>query len=82
MPRTFREATDLLGLSMEELADALGGISKQSVKQARLDPSASGYRSPPSGWETVVAKLARERGGELERLAEDLEEADRVERAG
>ena len=31
------------------------------------------YRSPPPGWEKAVAKLARKKGGELVKLAEELE---------
>ena len=36
----------------------------------------SGLRLPtftPAGWEKAIAKLARERGGELVKLAEELE---------
>ncbi len=72
MTRSFKEAGDLLCLSIQELAAALDA-SPQSVKQARLDPEKDGYRTPPAEWEKVLAKLARERGGELERLAEELE---------
>ncbi len=33
----------------------------------------AGYRQPPAGWEKAIAKLARERVGELVKLAEELE---------
>ena len=49
------------------------GIGVQTVRQARMDPTATGYRSAPDGWEKAIAKLARERAGELVTLAEDLE---------
>ena len=44
------------------------------IRQARLDPASSSYRRPPAGWESAIAKLARERAGELVKLAEELEE--------
>jgi hypothetical protein len=68
----FREAMDALGLSAPEAAAALG-LQPQTVRMMRMDPSAAGYRRPPEGWERVLAKLARERGGELAQLAEQLE---------
>jgi len=40
---------------------------------ARLDPEGSSFRRPPDGWEKAIAKLARERAGELAKLAEELE---------
>ena len=69
---SFKEVMDLLGLSAGAAA-AIFGVTTQSVRQARLDPSAGGYRPPPKGWEKTLAKLARERGGELAKLAEKLE---------
>ena len=48
-------------------------IGVQTVRQARMDPTAAGYRSPPAGWEQAIAKLARETAGELMKLAEELE---------
>jgi hypothetical protein len=38
-----------------------------------MDPSSANYRRPPDGWEKAIAKLARERAGELLGLAEELE---------
>ena len=70
----FREAMDLLGLTAVEAAKELE-VSPASVRQARLDSEASGYRSPPPGWEGVFARLARERCPDLKRVAElDAEE--------
>ena len=45
--------------------------SVQTVRQARMDTGAAGYRPPPQGWEKAIAKLARERAGELVKLAEE-----------
>ena len=71
MPRTFREATDLLCLSAVELAE-LFDRPAQTVRQMRLDESHPNYRRPPEGWEKVLEKIARKRGGELTKLADEL----------
>ncbi len=47
-------------------------MSAQTIFQARLDPSKSGYRSPPGNWQAAIAKLARQRAAELLKLAEEL----------
>jgi hypothetical protein len=49
------------------------GVSVQAVRQARMYPQAEGYRSPPAGWESAVARLARARAAELVKLADELE---------
>jgi hypothetical protein len=74
MSEAFRDATDRLTntVSLADLAKELG-VSHGLLRQARLISSASSYRSPPAGWEAAVAKLARERGGELLKLADDME---------
>jgi len=71
----FREATDTLTKSCPTLADLAktAGVSPGLIRQARLDPKASSYRNPPEGWEVAIAKLARQRAKELERLAKELE---------
>lgn len=71
---TFKEATDLLGVSTVELAERLG-VSVALVRQARLGPESGGHRQPPAGWEAVVLEVARERQGELARLVSALEGA-------
>lgn len=70
----FKRATDrLIGtVSLADLAEELG-VSHGLLRQARLRTSASSYRSPPPGWEKAVAKLARERGGALIELADELD---------
>jgi hypothetical protein len=72
---TFQDATSRLmagGVTLQELADELD-VSLQLIKQARMDPSAASSRRPPAGWAKAVARLARERSGELAELASQLE---------
>lgn len=70
----FREAIDRLGerVTHEQAARALG-VSVASVRQYRLSPDANAHRSPPRGWATVLARLARSRVRELNELANELE---------
>jgi hypothetical protein len=72
----FRKATDELTASdtHEDVAVSLG-VSVQSVRQARLEPSSPSYRNPPTGWRPALASLARRRAARLEELADQLEEA-------
>ena len=71
----FRMATDRLTRGCPTLADVAGeaGVSAGLIRQARMDPKASSFRNPPLGWELVLAKLARKRSRELEKLAGELE---------
>lgn len=64
----FREAMDAVGVTAVELGRELG-VPAQSIRQARLDPEAPGHRRPPKGWEAVLARLAREKCGDLKRVA-------------
>jgi hypothetical protein len=70
----FKDATDeLIGrVTLPEIAAACGA-SVNAVERARMDPKGSSYRNAPPGWEIAVARLARERGGDLLRLADALE---------
>lgn len=70
----YREATDQLmaRTTLEELAAELG-VSVQTMKQARLAPTAAGHRSPPPGWEAAVARVARRHGAALAALADQLD---------
>lgn len=72
----FREAIDRLGerVTHEQAAEALG-VSVASVRQYRLGTDAKAHRSPPRGWQRVLARLARQRGSELQALADYLDEA-------
>lgn len=69
----FKKATEELmaGMTRGEIADALG-VSEATVRQARLDEATKAHRNPPEGWETKVAKLARQRADRLVRLADRL----------
>jgi hypothetical protein len=73
---TIGDAIDKLGarVTHEEIARALG-VSVASVRQYRLSPSAQAHRSPASGWQKVLARLARQRGKELKALAARLEKS-------
>lgn len=69
----FKEATDALfeQTTHEDLASALN-VSIALIRQARLHPDASAYRSPPRGWELAVLKLSEKRASHYEKLAERL----------
>ena len=69
----FKTATDVLGISAPDLAREFG-LQPQTIRQMRLAPTAASYRSPPANWEVVVARLARDRGVELQGLVERLEQ--------
>ena len=69
----FLEATDALlqALSQREIAEALG-VSLASVRQARMNANAKGWRSPPKDWCAVLIRLAAERADYYLRLVEQL----------
>jgi hypothetical protein len=73
MSINFRKATDDLFdvVTHEELASALG-CSIATVRQARRSEGTASYRSPPKGWETVVAKVAEQKIEKLKRLVSKL----------
>jgi hypothetical protein len=68
----FRESMDRLCLTASE-AGELFSASVQHVRQMRLPPENPGHRPPPDGWRPTFARMARQRGGELLRLADELE---------
>jgi hypothetical protein len=70
----FKTATDRVAgcISHAEIAEA-AGVSVQTIRQARLDPSAPGHRPPPAGWREVLAQLARERSRHLATFSEEIE---------
>jgi len=70
----FKAATDRMTgqVTHADLAGELG-VSLPSIRQARLGSDAEGYRSPPPGWQSAVASLARKRAQELLERAEELE---------
>lgn len=75
----FKAATDQLitRVTLPEIAVACGA-SVNSIERARMDPESGSYRSPPPGWELAVARLARERSGELQSLAASMEKQYRA----
>lgn len=71
----FRTAANIIGeqITTADMAEALG-VSSHSIRQARLQEGAPGYRKPPEGWQKAFARLARERCRELGRLADELDQ--------
>lgn len=73
----FKTATDRLSaakITADDIAEAFG-VVRNTIARARLDPSSPAYRSAPENWEPVLARLARERGLELLKLADELKTA-------
>lgn len=72
----FRDAVDRIREcpTREEIAGAIG-VSIHSVIQAMLPEGSQGRRPAPAGWQAAVAKLARQRSAELQKLAEQIEKA-------
>ena len=68
----FKTATDFLGLPASELAEACG-LQPQTNRQMRLAPGSASFRSPPEGWHKVIARLAKDRRKELQKLVEAME---------
>ena len=71
----FKEASDRAirtCITLADIADVFP-VPHQSLRRARLHPDTDSYRRPPDGWESAIAKLARERAAELVKLAEELE---------
>jgi len=70
----FNKATDELmgGLTRADIAKGLG-CSLSSVRQAKLGEGNAARRSPPQGWESKVATMAKKEGERLLRLSKALE---------
>ncbi|MGH7573663.1 MAG: hypothetical protein ACREM1_00820 [Longimicrobiales bacterium] len=71
----FVQATDRLmaaGITLQEMAEALG-VAHNTVRVARLDPASPSYRRPPAEWRRVLSRLAWGRGGDLMKIADQLE---------
>lgn len=73
----FKTATDRVAgcISHAEIAEA-AGVSVQTIRQARLDPSAPGHRPPPAGWRAFLAYVVRRRASELIKYADELASED------
>ncbi len=70
----FKDASDRLTecVTFSRLADTLG-VAENTILRARMDSKNPNARAAPAGWVQAIAKLARERAGELVKLAEELE---------
>lgn len=66
MERLKRAVTD------DEIAAATG-VSTNTIRRTRADPSTRNYRPPPLAWEPKLASLAEERATELLKLKAELE---------
>lgn len=71
----FRTAANILGrqVTTADMARALN-MSPHSIRQARLQEGAPGYRKPPDGWREALLQLAEERDSELADLIAALRE--------
>ena len=71
----FKTASDRATAPCITLADIAQAceVSDNTIRRARLKQGGDSYRSPPKGWEQVVAKLARARALDLLQLADQLE---------
>jgi hypothetical protein len=65
MERLKRAVTD------DEIAAATG-VSTNTVRRTRADPSTRNYRPPPADWRIALARLAGERAQELLNLKDHL----------
>ncbi len=70
----FRDASDALtaSVTLSRIAETMG-VAGNTVLRARMDRDNPNSRPAPAGWEKAIAKVARERAGELVKLAEELE---------
>jgi hypothetical protein len=59
------------GTPLQELARELG-VSRGWLAHSRLASSNPQHRPPPDGWETAVAKLARQRIDDLKKMVAGL----------
>lgn len=66
MERLKRAVTD------DEIAAATG-VSANTIRRTRADPSTRNYRPPPANWRTILARLAQQRVQELLELKAELE---------
>lgn len=71
----FKSALDGLCVKVDhgDVAKALG-VSVQTVRQARLDPTGKAHRNPPPDWNSALIRLAEERVWHYRELIEKLRE--------
>jgi hypothetical protein len=70
----FVEAVEQLkrAVTDAEIAAATG-VSTNTIRRTRADPSTRNYRPAPANWKPVLARLARSRARQLWELAQVLE---------
>jgi hypothetical protein len=66
MERLKRSVTD------EEIAAATG-VSANTIRRNRADPTTRNYRPPPAGWQRALARLADRHAEALLKLKSELE---------
>lgn len=69
MERLKRAVTD------DEIAAATG-VSTNTIRRTRADPTTRNYRPAPASWKLPLARLAAERAEELLSLKQELESQD------
>lgn len=70
----FRESTDRLiqpppSFQLRELADACD-VSLNTINRARMESGQK--RSPPTNWQSIIARIARDHAADLDAKAADL----------
>jgi transcription initiation factor TFIIIB Brf1 subunit/transcription initiation factor TFIIB len=70
----FVEASERLkrAVTDDEIAEATG-VSTNTIRRTRADPTTRNYRPPPTGWQAIFSRLARERARDLDALASELD---------
>ncbi len=71
----FNTASDRLTecITLSDIAKE-ANVSDATIRRARLKKDTKAYRNPPAIWRRVIARLARRRAKELERLAKELQD--------
>lgn len=67
MERLKRAITD------DEIAKVTG-VSTNTIRRTRADPSSRNYRPPPSGWKSALGELAADHAQALLKLEAELKE--------
>lgn len=80
VPMNFREATDRLSPCVtQEAIAAAAGVTRNTIKRARISPTSEHFRAPPQGWRKILARLARERARDLANVADELDASTNVQ---
>lgn len=69
----FVEAMERLKRAVTDDAIAAAtGVSTNTIRRTRADPSTRNYRPPPLSWEKTLARLAQEQSEAFAQLADEL----------